>query len=183
MQAWREAPSEDSALLLARAYFPEFSGDVEPEAQKAPVNPAAALRVRLADRENGELELATRGYVFRVRPQGGSAAAASRRARGDHLLRTAPFLEGGGRAGRGAGGAVADARVEEFIVAEAGASAYRASYEVEVPEGIHTVRDAGEYLEFLDSRDVPVVRMHYPVARDEAGRGRQGKVRLWGATA
>jgi N-acetylneuraminic acid mutarotase len=182
VRAWREAPSEDSALLLARSYFPEFSGDVEPEARKAPLNPATALRVRLADREHGELELATRGYVFRVRPQGGSTAAASRQAPGTTFYGPRHFWKAVGGQAVGQEGLWLTQRVEEFVVAEAGADTYRASYEVEVPEGIHTLRDAGEYLEFLDSRDVPVVRMHYPVARDEAGRSRQGTVRLWGAT-
>jgi MYXO-CTERM domain-containing protein len=182
VRAWREAPSEDSALLLARAYFPEFSGDVEPEAQKAPVNPAAALRVRLADRENGELELATRGYVFRVRPQGGSAATASRRTQGTTFYGPRHFWKAVGGQAVEQQGPWLTQRVEEYVVTEAGTGTYRASYEVEVPEGIHLVRDAGEYLEFLDGREVPVVRMHYPVARDEAGHGRQGRVRLWGAT-
>ncbi|WP_053066700.1 Ig-like domain repeat protein [Archangium gephyra] len=182
VRAWREAPSEDSALLLARAYFPEFSGDVEPEARKAPVHPAAALRVRLANRENGEWELATRGHVFRVRPLGDSAAAASRQAPGTTFYGPRHFWKAVGGQAVGQEGPWLTQRVEEYVVTEAGAGTYRASYEVEVPEGIHTVRDAGEYLEFLDSGEVPVVRMHYPVARDEAGHGRQGKVRLRGAT-
>ncbi|WP_158079847.1 Ig-like domain-containing protein [Archangium sp. Cb G35] len=171
VRAWRETPSEDNALRLAEAYFPEFSEGLDAEARQVPVPSAAALRVKLADREDGELELATRGYVFRVKPQGDSAATASRRARGATFYGPDHFWK-----------MVGEQRVEEFVVMRAGASAYRASFEVEVPEGIPTVRDAGEYLEFLDGHEVPVVRMHYPVARDEAGRGRQGKVRLWGAT-
>ncbi|HEX5754098.1 MAG TPA: Ig-like domain-containing protein [Archangium sp.] len=171
MKAWREAPGEDNALRLARAYFPEFSEAPDTQVRQASVPSAAALRVTLADQEDDGLELATRGYVFRVKPQGDSAAKASRRSGGatfygpDHF-----WKELGGQ------------RVEEFVVMRAGASAYRAAFEVEVPEGISTVRDAGEYLEFLDGGEVPVVRMHYPVARDESGRGRQGQVRLWGVT-
>jgi MYXO-CTERM domain-containing protein len=182
VRAWRETPSEDNALQLARSYFPELSEGLEPEARQVPVHPAAALRVKLADQENGELELATRGYVFRVRPQADSAATASRRVPGTTFYGPDHFWKAVGGQAVGLDGPWLTQRVEEFVVVRAGASAYRASYEVEVPEGIHTVRDAGEYLEFLDGGEVPVVRMHYPVARDEAGRGRQGKVRLWGAT-
>jgi hypothetical protein len=64
VKAWREAPSEEHALLLARAYFPEFAGSPEPEPRQVPVNPATALRVRLPAMESGEVEVATRGYVF-----------------------------------------------------------------------------------------------------------------------
>ena len=35
---------------------------------RMPVNPEAALRMSLPAMENGEVEVATRGYVFRARP-------------------------------------------------------------------------------------------------------------------
>jgi hypothetical protein len=70
--AWRHAPGEDSALGLARAYFPEFASSTDEQARKAPVNPAAALRVKLPATEGGELEIVTRGSVFTVRQEGGT---------------------------------------------------------------------------------------------------------------
>ncbi|MBN1208810.1 MAG: Ig-like domain repeat protein [Myxococcaceae bacterium] len=180
VQAWREEPSEEHALLLARAYFFELVGGPEPEAQRVPVNPETALRVRLPATESGEVEVATRGYVFRARPRVASGGAAAKPSAGATFY-GARHLWTVGAQGLEQEGLWLTQRAEEFVVMEGGGAPYRASYEVEVPEGIRVVRDAGEYLEFLDRSDVPVVRLHYAVARDAAGRSRQGQVRLWGA--
>ncbi len=182
VEAWRREQGEDSALALARAFFPEFSGHLEPEARQEPVNPEAALRVRLAATEDGAMEVVTRGYTFRVLPQEGGTAPVSKRSAGATFYGAKHFWTAEGGTAVPQEGLWLTQRVEEFVVVEAGGAPYRTAYEVQVPEGIESVRDAGEYLEFLDSRETPVVRMHYAVARDGTGRGRQGTVRLWGAT-
>jgi len=166
--------------LLARAYFPEIVGSPEPEQRRVPVNPEAALRVRLPATENGEVEVATRGYVFRARPQASSGGAASKPGAGATFYGAGHFWSTEGAQGLEPQGLTLTQRAEEFVVMEAGGRPYRATYEVEVPEGIQVVRDAGEYLEFLDRAQVPVVRLHYAVARDAAGRSSQGQVRLGG---
>ncbi|WP_324961112.1 kelch repeat-containing protein [Archangium sp.] len=181
VRAWQEAPSQERALLLARAYFPEFAGSPESEERRVPVNPEAALRVRLPATENGAVEVATRGYVFRARPRAPSGVAASRSTAGATFYGARHFWTAEGAQGLAREGLWLTQRAEEFVVMEAGGTPYRAAYEVEVPDGIQVVRDAGEYLEFLDGAEVPVVRLHYAVARDSAGRGRQGQVRLGGA--
>ena len=180
-RAWQEAPSEEHALQLARAYFPELVGPPESgEPRRVPVHPESALRVRLPATENGELEVATRGYVFRARPQVSSGGAASKPVAGAAFYGTKHFWSAEGARGLESRGLTLTQRAEEFVVMEAGGRPYRTTYEVEVPEGIQVLRDAGEYLEFLDGADVPVVRLHYVVARDAAGRSRQGQVRLGG---
>ena len=180
-RAWRQAPSEDSALLLAQAYFPEFSSPSKPEEQQSPLPPEAALRVRLPATENGEMELATRGYLFRVKPQAGSEGARAQHSQGAAFYGARHFWMAVGGQQVAQQGLWLTPRVEEYVVTEPGGTPYRASFEVQVPEGIEVVRDAGEYLEFLDRQEAPVVRLHYAVARDGQGRSRQGTVRLAGA--
>ncbi len=181
VQAWREAPSEESALRLARAYLPQLAGSQGVEEQKAPISPALALRVRPAATEGGQMELSTRGYLFRVRPgQGGKARASQQKA--GALFYGARHFWTAAEAPVEEAGLWQTPRVDEVVVLEGGGAPYRASYEVELPEGIEAARDAGEYLEFLDGQGVPVVRLHYPVARDSTGRSQQGAVRLKGAT-
>ena len=180
-RAWRQAPSEDNALLLAQAYFPEFASPSKPEEQQPPLSPEAALRVRLPATENGEMELATRGYLFRVKPQAGSEGARAQHSQGAAFYGARHFWMAVGGQQVARQGLWLTPRVEEYVVTEPGGTPYRASFEVQVPEGIEAVRDAGEYLEFLDRQETPVVRLHYAVARDGQGRSRQGTVRLAGA--
>jgi uncharacterized delta-60 repeat protein len=180
VRAWQETPSEEHALRLARAYFPEFAGSAEPEPRRAPLAPQAALRVKLPATESGELEVATRGYVFRARSQDTRGAKVSSTTAGATFYGARHFWTAEGAQGLEEQGLWLAQRVEEFLVLEAGGTPYRASYEVEVPEGIQVLRDAGTYLEFLDREQVPVVRLHYAVARDAAGLSRQGQVRLRG---
>jgi hypothetical protein len=179
---WRRAPGEDSALRLARAYFPEFADGPEEDARKAPVNPAAALRVKLPATEAGNLEIATRGFVFTVKTQGG-ATPASGNGKGATFYGARHFWTPVGGQKVEAEGLWLTQRVEEYVVLEEAGQPFRAQYEVTVPEGVKAVRDAGDYLEFLDGQEVPLLRLHHAVARDSAGLSRQGEVRLWGVTA
>ncbi|HVG58422.1 MAG TPA: kelch repeat-containing protein, partial [Hyalangium sp.] len=180
--AWRQAPDEDSALELAQAYFPEFSNTPEEQPLKAPVSPAAALRVKWAATEGGDLEIATRGSVFIVRQEGGATPASGDGKRAT-FYGARHFWTPVGRLAADERGRWLTQRVEEYVVLEGGGQPFRAQYEVTVPEGVGAVRDAGDYLEFLDGREVPVLRLHYAVARDSAGLSRQGEVRLWAVTA
>ncbi len=180
--AWRSAPGEDSALGLARAYFPEFADGTEEGLRKAPVNQAAALHVKWATTEGGDLEIATQGSVFIVRKEGGAAPASGHR-KGATFYGARHFWTAVGGQTVEEGGLWLTQRVEEYVVLEGGGRPFRAQYEVTVPESVGAARDAGDYLEFLDGRDEPVLRLHYAVARDSAGLSRQGEVRLWGVTA
>ncbi|MCP3138190.1 kelch repeat-containing protein [Pyxidicoccus xibeiensis] len=175
LRAWREAPSEDRALALARAYFPQRS------AAPAQATDPAVLRVSLAETEGGTVELATRGYLFKVRPGQGGTAPVTKQEKGARFYGARHFWLAEGGAAAEAAGPWLTSRVDDFFVVDGCGTPYRASYEVQVPEGIDAVRDAGEYLEFLDARSAPVLRLHYPVARDGAGKGRRGEVRLHGA--
>ncbi|MDC0710796.1 kelch repeat-containing protein [Stigmatella sp. ncwal1] len=55
---------------------------------------------------------------------------------------------------------------------------YQQHLTVAVPEGIPEIRDAGEWLEFLDASGVAVLRLHALVARDAQGHSRAGDMRL-----
>ncbi|HZI12104.1 MAG TPA: kelch repeat-containing protein, partial [Myxococcus sp.] len=176
-RAWGETPGELQALELARTYFPEFSeGGAE-----APVHDETALRVRLPEAEGEELELATRGRVFRVKEEGREAARGRRPVGAAAFYGTSHLWTAVKGRSVDASGRWVTQRVEQYDVAPEGADAHRARYAVTVPEDVVAVRDVGEYLEFLDARGVPLLRLHYLVARDGAGLSRQGEVRLRGA--
>jgi hypothetical protein len=170
VQAWRQAPSEQAALTLARAFFPERSweGGTEASVEGVPA-PRASLRVRLPTVAEGEVELASGAHVFHVRSLDAANMPASRRFRtaaGVHALE-ADSVWGA-------------SRVEEGVVWEDTRTPFLARYEVKVPEGIRAVRDAGGWLEFLEASGTPALRLHYPLARDARGLTRQGKVALRG---
>ncbi|MDC0710155.1 kelch repeat-containing protein [Stigmatella sp. ncwal1] len=69
-------------------------------------------------------------------------------------------------------------RVEEYVVLKETEGVYRQHLTVAVPEGIPEMRDAGEWLEFLDASGVAVLRLHALVARDAQGHSRAGDMRL-----
>jgi hypothetical protein len=182
IEAWRRAPGSDSALGLARTYFPEFSDSTQEDPRKAPVNPVAALRVKLPATEGGAMELATRGAVFTVRQEAG-ATPASGHGTGATFYGDRHFWTAVGEHVVQESGVWLTQRVEEYVVMEGGAQPFRARYEITVPDGVKAVKDAGDYLEFLDGREVPLLRLHYAVGRDSMGLSRQGTVRLWGVAA
>jgi N-acetylneuraminic acid mutarotase len=182
-RAWREAPGQKQALELARTYFPEFSSAEESDgARQAPAAVAgdAALRVRLPGSEGDALELTTWGRVFRVKQPGRVGPWARRLAGSAAFYGERHFWTAVGGRTVDASGQWVTSRVEEYDIAEEGASEHVARYEVSVPEGVVAVRDAGEYLEFLDTRGVPQLRLHYLMARDAEGASRWGEVRLRG---
>ncbi|HYO55550.1 kelch repeat-containing protein [Archangium sp.] len=180
--AWHASPGEGNALALARAYFPEFAGD-ERATEAAPANPEKALEVKLPAARGEALELFTRGLAFQVKPEAADPAKAEalREHEGAAFYGSERFWSAvGGKRQGGESGRWVTQRVEEYVVLPEGSEEHRERFEVAVPEGVSTVRDAGEYLEFLDARGVPVLRMHYLVARDGEGLSRQGQVRLRG---
>ncbi|WP_147439414.1 kelch repeat-containing protein [Corallococcus sp. CA049B] len=174
VRAWREAPSEAGARALAHAYFPEWApgGD----AVGSDASPSA-LRVTVPQTATGTLEVETRGLTFRARRHGveEQGVPLKDRAAAPHF-----WAQVGARS-TDASGRWVTSRVEEYDVAPEGAVEHRARYTVEVPEGIVTVRDLGDYLEFADAQGVPQLRMHALVARDAEGLSREGTVQLHGA--
>lgn len=178
--AWDAERNRQTAKSLAMAYFPEFDPGTRLDLAEAPI--FAALEVKIPASSSEDIELSTRGFEFRIRAPDASS--------GDgRFVQTADTLHdgrdhfwtrvGGGRAASTSNHWLAD-RIEEFVVLPDGVEEYRARYEVLIPDGITAVRDAGTYLEFLDARRLPVLRMHYPVVRDAAGRSRRGTVRAQG---
>ncbi len=181
-EAWRRAPGNDTALELARAYFPEFAERMKEEAPQLPVNPTAALRVKLPATEDGALEISTRGVVFQVRQEAGSTPS-SRDGTSATFYGARHFWTPVGAGTVEEPGLWVTQRVEEYVVMEGGGQPFRANYEITVPESVASVRDAGDYLEFLDGQEVPVLRMHRAVARDTTGLSRQGQMRMQGLAA
>ncbi|MFY0563795.1 kelch repeat-containing protein [Archangium lansingense] len=168
---------EDDALALVQAYYPDLA-DGE---TAVPLEPEGALEVELPATEGQPMTLATRGHLFQVKALGVTGEQPTRR-----TVRGAAFYcphhlwtPVGGRTETHAGRWVTQ-RAEEYLVLPSGGQEHRARYDVSVPEGIVAVRDAQEYLEFLDANERPVLRMHYGVARDARGLSRQGETRLRG---
>ncbi|WP_257446686.1 Ig-like domain-containing protein [Archangium lipolyticum] len=176
---WRASPTEDSALELLRAYFPEPTD--APDVPSSPVPwGERALRVKLPSTEAGTVELATRGHVFRLRARDASEAPVSRFGASSTSSGARHGWAMVGSQARGWDGTQGVVRADEYQVLEGGQGAWKALYEVTVPPGITTVRDADGHLEFLDARGTPVLRMHYPLVADAAGHVRQGEARVWG---
>ncbi|HZH14314.1 MAG TPA: kelch repeat-containing protein, partial [Archangium sp.] len=173
----RAAPGEASQLAVAQAYFPEILTGAPVDLSQVP--PEALLHVRMPSRLSGEMVLTTRGLSFTVR-QTGSGDAALRSSQGaafygDGHFWTAP----GGLATKA--GEWKTPRVEELLVLPEGGGVHRTLYELTLPPEVTAARDVGDYLELVDAHGVPVLRLHYSVARDAAGLSRQGRVRLLGA--
>jgi N-acetylneuraminic acid mutarotase len=166
-----EGQGEDAAALgLARAYYPEFFA----REGGAPLTPEATLTMEWPATEGEAMTLSTRGHVFQVKASGTGTRAPKRSLEGAVFYGPRHFWSMTGQGSQ---------RVEEYVVLPEGTRDYRARYEVAVPDGIVAVRDAGDYLEFLDAREVPVLRMHYGVARDAEGLTRQAETRLRGVVA
>nr|WP_052518402.1 kelch repeat-containing protein [Archangium violaceum] len=175
----RAAPGEASQLALAQAYFPEILTGTPVDLSHVP--PEALLHVRMPSRLSGEMVLTTRGLTFTVR-QTGSGDAALRSSRGAAFYGDGHFwMAPGGLAAES--GEWKTPRVEELLVLPEGGGAHRTLYELTLPPGVTAARDVGDYLELVDGHGVPVLRLHYSVARDAAGSSRQGRVRLRGAVA
>ncbi|MCY1020059.1 Ig-like domain-containing protein [Pyxidicoccus sp. MSG2] len=171
----------DGALARVQAHFPEFFEAEAGLTTAAPVNADAALHVTPPATDADALELTTRGYVFQVRG-GGKGTAKRASAEGAWYGPGHLWAPVGGRAGSREGRWVAH-RVEEYFVLPEGERRHLTRYEVTVPDGIVSVRDAGDSLEFLDTEERPVLRMHPVVARDGQGHTRQGPALLRGVVA
>jgi large repetitive protein len=181
VETWRRTPGEASALALARAYFPEYASE-EAAAQATPSqDEELALRVTLPGTAGGAMALEARGYRFSVRQQGLVRKHALAERPGAAFYGAARFWAPVGHKQVDEAGRWVTHRIEEYVVKEAGQGEHRERYEVDIPEGISVVRDAGEWLEFQDSRGTTVLRLHAPVARGAEGQSRQGQVRLHGA--
>ena len=179
-KAWRQQPDEDSALLLARAYYPEFLGAEKSEPATA-LNPATALSVKLPERTGEPMEISTRGHTFRVTRFGGTGGQVAVHREAASFYGKTQLRAAAGPAQR-VGGRMLAQRIEDYDVVE-GAATYRANYRIELPGGISGLRDTGEYLEFGDGKGgPPVLRMHYPSVRDEGGVVRTGVVALRGVS-
>lgn len=176
----RAAPGEESQLALARAYFPELLTGT-PTANLSAVRPETLLHVRMPSTQGGELVLTTRGLTFTVR-QTGSGDAALRSSQGAAFYGEGHFWMAPGGSGDEAG-VWRTPRVEELFVLPEGGGVHRARYELTLPPEVTHARDVGDYLELVDAHEVPVLRLHYTVARDAAGLSRQGRVRLLSAVA
>jgi N-acetylneuraminic acid mutarotase len=175
----RAAPGEASQLAVAQAYFPEILTGTPVDLSQVPAE--ALLHVRMPSSLSGEMVLTTRGLTFTVR-QTGSGDAALRSSQGAAFYGDGHFwMAPGGSAT--ASGEWKTARVEELLVLPEGGGVHRTLYELTLPPEVTAARDVGEYLELVDGHGVPVLRLHYSVARDAAGLSRQGQVRLLGAVA
>jgi large repetitive protein len=169
----RGGKSQETLLERVQDSFPELA-----QTAHARLPERVALRVRPPEAEGGALKLETRGFTFQVRPQGAGAGSkalrsADRTSYGSHRL-----LSAGGKHGEVDGAWLAH-QAQDFLLLEGG-QVHRARYEVSLPEGVVALKDAGEALDFLDAKGQPVLRFHYPVARDAAGRSFPSQVRLLG---
>jgi hypothetical protein len=171
-RGWRYAPGEASARALARAYFPGRTLSGEQAQGSEPHDTLATLRAVLPSSEEGALELSSFGHTFRLQRHAEEGAS----------MRSSPqrFWGAVGELAVEARGTWRTPRVESLAVLPDSAVEYRARYTLTVPEAVTEVRDAAEYLELLDARGVPVLRLHYPVARDAAGRTVRGEAWLSG---
>jgi N-acetylneuraminic acid mutarotase len=144
-------------------YFPELA-----EEAYAKLPERVALRVEPPASEGGAMKLVTRGLSFRVKRQD-----AARGSGADHQL-----VAGGKQ--REVDGAWVAHQARDFLLLEGG-QVHQARYEVALPEGVVGLQDTGETLDFLDASGQPVLRFHYPEARDAAGHAYPAEVRLLGA--
>ncbi len=159
------AACKPEATLRARARdsFPELT-----QTAHARLPEHVALRVLPPETEGGVMKLVTRGSTFLVRPLGVEEGPTAR-----HLL------SAGGKQGEVDGAWLAH-QAQDFLLLEGG-QVHQSRYEVTLPEGVVSLRDANGVIDFLDASGKPVLRFHYPEARDAEGRSFQARVRVLGA--
>ena len=155
-------------------YFPELA-----EAASAKLPERVALRVEPPASEGGAMKLETRGLSFRVKRQDVTRGLAARRSADRASYGDDHLLVAGGKQ-REVDGAWVAHRAQDFLLLEGG-QVHQARYEVALPEGVVGLQDTGETLDFLDASGQPVLRFHYPEARDAAGHAYPAQVRLLGA--
>jgi N-acetylneuraminic acid mutarotase len=170
----RGGESQRTLIERAQDSFPELT-----QTTHARLPERVALRVRPPEAEGGALKLETRGFTFQVRPQGAGAGSRALRSADRATYGSQRLLSAGGKHGE-AGGAWLAHQARDFLLLEGG-QVHRERYEVSLPEGVVALKDAGEALDFLDAKGQPVLRFHYPEARDAAGRSFPSQVRLLGA--
>lgn len=168
------------AVRLARAAFPSLApalGSAR-DLRSAP----GALRVRLPEREGGAVELATRGHTFSVRRLGSGTGARLRRVGEALAFGPNSLWLPAGAADESKDGWLA-MRVDEYAVVPAETRVFTARYALELPAGDWRGRQTEQALELGLAGEPPVLRVHQPVARDEAGATRVGSLALEGAAA
>ncbi|HEX8697507.1 MAG TPA: kelch repeat-containing protein, partial [Myxococcaceae bacterium] len=182
VKLWRQTPDELNTLTVAKSFFPEFFWSEGPTAQGISL-PAIqdSLRVHLPTSADGELALAAGPHFFQLRSIESSNPSASRKL-GRGLFYSSHHFR---LAAQGTGGSDADShwqtsRVDEFVIHEGAHTPFSTRYEVKLSQTVRSVRDTGRWLEFLDADGIPVLRMHYPLARDLMGLTHQGTATLRG---
>ena len=179
-EAWTGARTEENAMRLADAYFPEMRFYARALEKDPLVNHGADLSVEAPEREGAPMQITTRGLSFTI-TQTGATGAEAEEVRGAAFYGSGHYITplDGDVSARG----WRTQRVEEYHVVAGGEGEHHERFDVTVPEGVTAVRDAKTYLEFLDGANTPVLRMYYIVARDAEGHSRQGDVRLDGVRA
>ncbi len=168
--------SEQPLLALVNDAFPELT-----QTASAPLPEHVALRVEPPATEGGALKLVTRGSTFLVRTTGATEGPAALRSENRVAYGTRHLLSAGGKQGEVDGAWLAH-HAQDFLLLEGG-RVHRTSHEVSLPDSVVALRDTGETLDFLDASGQPVLRFHYPVARDAAGRSFPAEVHLLGAVS
>ncbi|MFP2930869.1 Kelch repeat-containing protein, partial [Pyxidicoccus sp. 3LG] len=178
----RSLPSSAEAVSLARAYFPELAADVKasPGAALAQDSSAQARALTAQLTGSGSLSLTTRGLTFLVEQTPGSDdVPALRRERAVAFAGERHFWFPVGASTEVDQG-WRTSRLEEAWVVDGSEGVHRAEYHVTLPPSVRRLHDAGEYVEFLDARGLPVLRFHPSEVRDARGQSRRGGVRLTG---
>jgi N-acetylneuraminic acid mutarotase len=151
---------------------------MRPPSGNWPATPTG-LKVNLPSSADGDLELAAGPHLFRIRALAAADSPATRQEAGAVFYGSQRFLAASdGQEAHGLSWRTS--RLNEAIVLEDTSTAYLARYEIKVPESVRAVRDAGNWLEFLEAGGSPVLRMHYPQARDAQGLTRQSPILLRG---
>ncbi|WP_309894564.1 kelch repeat-containing protein [Archangium sp.] len=174
--SWHKALATETLVARAHDAFPELT-----ETDHGPLPEHVALRVEPPTTEGGAMKLVTRGSTFLVQPRGAAEGPTALRSGGKVSYGNRHLLSAGGKQ-REVDGAWLAHQAQDFLLLDGG-RVHRARYEVSLPESVVALRDAGEVLDFLDASGQPVLRFHYPVARDAAGRSFPAEVRLLGAVS
>jgi N-acetylneuraminic acid mutarotase len=181
LQTWRQSPDELNTLTLAQTFFSElpWTRSLETPAGTPPVI-HDALQIRLPSSADGDMELTAGIHLFKIRAVGDSSVLASHQLDGAVFYGPHHFLATTQGPSPGGDSLLRTSRVEEGVVREDIHTPFISRFQIEVPETIRAVRDAKQWLEFLDAHDTPVLRLHYPLARASDGLTRQGSGTIQG---
>jgi N-acetylneuraminic acid mutarotase len=183
VQLWHQTPDEFNTLTVAKSFFPEIFWSEEPTVPAASGLPSVqdALRVHFPASADGELALTAGSHLFQLRSFESSSPAVSPKLGRAVVYSPHHFrLAAQGSSGPDTDSSWRTSRVDEGVIREDVHTPFSTRYEVRVPQTVRSVRDTGRWLEFLDTGGVPVLRLHYPLARDLTGLTRQGMANLQG---